>query len=85
MFFSERPDAVKELDYRCSQVTTISEFLYSGKFISTEKYLEVAEKIDSLNSGKFVSTEKYLKVADKIDSLKIKEKKLWQKNTSRHL
>lgn len=46
--FLERPDAVKEFEYRCNQVTTISEFLYSGKFISTEKYLEVAEKIDNL-------------------------------------
>ena len=46
--FSERPDAIKEFNYRCNQATTISEFLYSGKFISTEKYLEVAEKIDSL-------------------------------------
>lgn len=46
--FSERPDAVKEFYYRCNQATTISEFLFSGKFISTEKYLEVADKIDSL-------------------------------------
>ena len=46
--FFERPDAVKEFEYRCNQITTISEFLYSGKFISTEKYLEVADKIDSL-------------------------------------
>lgn len=46
--FYIRSDAVKQLEYRCDQVTTIAEFLFSGKFISSNKYLEAVDKVKIL-------------------------------------
>lgn len=51
--FVKRPDAVNELKARCDKVYFINEFLEEGRFISTDKYLEVADRyekvLDSLN------------------------------------
>lgn len=44
--FAERPDAVEEYNYRCLQVIVISEFLFSGQFITIEKYLEIADVLE---------------------------------------
>ena len=58
--FVKRPDAVNELNARCDKVHFINEFLEEGRFISTDKYLEVADR--------------YEKVLDKLDeALKTKE------------
>jgi flagellar biosynthesis/type III secretory pathway chaperone len=46
--FSERPDAVEELKCKCGQTNTINEFLFSGKFITMEKYLEVCDRLEKL-------------------------------------
>ena len=46
--FDKRPDAVEQLKYRCGQAGTINEFLFSGKFITTEKYLEVCDRLGKL-------------------------------------
>ncbi len=46
--FDKRPDAVKELEYKCGQANTINEFLFSGEFITTEKYLEVCDRLEKL-------------------------------------
>lgn len=46
--FSKRPDAVEELIYRCLQVVSISEYLFSAQFISIEKYLEVADRLEKI-------------------------------------
>ena len=48
--FKERPDAVEELKYKIGQIHTINEYLFSGKFITTEKYLEVADRMEKLES-----------------------------------
>lgn len=50
--FSKRPDAVEELIYRCLQVVAISEYLFSAQFISTEKYLEVADRLEKIGLTK---------------------------------
>lgn len=50
--FSKRPDAVEELIYRCLQVVAISEYLFSAQFISTEKYLEVADRLEKIGVTK---------------------------------
>ena len=50
--FSKRPDAVEELIYRCLQVVTISEYLFSAQFISTEKYLEIADRLEKIGVTK---------------------------------
>ena len=46
--FNERPDAVVEFNYRILQVVAIAEFLFSAQFISTDKYLEVMDKIEKI-------------------------------------
>ena len=46
--FKERPDAGEELKYKIGQIYTINEYLYSGKFITTEKYLEVVDRMEKL-------------------------------------
>lgn len=46
--FDKRPDAVEQLKYRCGQANTINEFLFSGKFITIEKYLEVFDRLEKL-------------------------------------
>lgn len=51
--FVKRADAVNELKVRCDKVHFINEFLEEGRFISTDKYLEVADR--------------YEKVLDKLD------------------
>lgn len=50
--FSKRPDAVEEFIYRCLQVVSISEYLFSAQFISTEKYLEVADRLEKIGITK---------------------------------
>jgi len=50
--FSKRPDAVEELIYRCLQVVAISEYLFSAQFISTEKYLEIADRLEKIGITK---------------------------------
>ena len=50
--FNERPDAVEEMIYRCLQVVAISEYLFSAQFISTEKYLEVADRLEKIGVTK---------------------------------
>ena len=50
--FSKRPDAVEELIYRCLQVVAISEYLFSAQFISTEKYLETADRLEKIGVTK---------------------------------
>lgn len=58
--FVKRTDAVNELKARCDKVHFINEFLEEGRFISTDKYLEIADR--------------YEKVLDGLDeALKIKE------------
>lgn len=58
--FVKRLDAVNELKARCDKVHFINEFLEEGHFISTDKYLEVADR--------------YEKVLDELDEvLKTKE------------
>lgn len=50
--FSKRPDAVEEMIYRCLQVVAISEYLFSAQFISTEKYLETADRLEKIGLTK---------------------------------
>ena len=50
--FSKRPDAVEVLIYRCLQVVSISEYLFEAQFISTEKYLEVADRLEKIGVTK---------------------------------
>lgn len=50
--FPKRPDAVDELIYRCTQVVAVSEYLFSAQFISTEKYLEVADRLEKIRVTK---------------------------------
>ena len=58
--FVKRPDAVNELKVRCNKVCFMNEFLEESRFISMDKYLEVADR--------------YEKVLDKLDeTLKTKE------------
>lgn len=51
--FVKRLDAVNELKARCDKVYFMNEFLEEGRFISTDKYLEIADR--------------YEKVLDKLD------------------
>ena len=58
--FVKRLDAVNELKVRCDKVHFMNEFLEESCFISTDKYLEVANR--------------YEKVLDELDEvLKTKE------------
>lgn len=49
--FVKRPDAVNELKVRCDKVHFINEFLEEGHFISTDKYLEVADRYEKVLTG----------------------------------
>ena len=46
--FVKRPDAVNELKARCDKVYFINEFLEESRFISTDKYLEIAERYEKV-------------------------------------
>ena len=46
--FIKRPDAVNELKARCDKVYFINEFLEEGRFITTDKYLEIAERYEKV-------------------------------------
>ena len=64
--FAKRLDAVNELKVRCDKVYFINEFLEESRFISTDKYLEIADRHE--------------KVLDKLDeSLKTKDKEIEEK------
>ena len=43
-----RKDAVKELECRLDRVHFLNEFLEEGKFITTDKYLEIADRYERL-------------------------------------
>ena len=49
--FIKRPDAVNELKARCDKVYFINEFLVESRFISTDKYLEVADRYEKVLTG----------------------------------
>lgn len=49
--FIKRPDAVNELKARCDKVYFINEFLEEGRFISTDKYLEIADRYEKVLTG----------------------------------
>lgn len=49
--FDKRKDAEKELEVRLDRVHFINEFLYEGGFISTDKYLEVADRYEKVLDG----------------------------------
>lgn len=49
--FIVRPDAVNELKARCDKVYFINEFLEEGRFISTDKYLEIADRYEKVLDG----------------------------------
>ena len=46
--FKNRKDAVKELECRLDRVHFLNEFLEEGKFITTDKYLEIADRYERL-------------------------------------
>ena len=46
--FISRPDAVKELECRLDKVHFLNEFLEEGRFISTDKYLEIADRYEKV-------------------------------------
>ena len=46
--FKNREDAVKELECRLDRVHFLNEFLEEGKFITTDKYLEIADRYEKL-------------------------------------
>ena len=46
--FVKRPDAVKELKARCDKVYFINEFLEESRFISIDKYHEVADRYENI-------------------------------------
>ncbi len=62
--FVKRPDTVNELKARCDKVYFMNEFLEESRFISTDKYLEIADR--------------YEKVLDKLDEV-LKTKEIEQK------
>lgn len=49
--FVKRLDAVNELKARCDKVHFINEFLEECHFISTDKYLEVADRYEKVLDG----------------------------------
>lgn len=49
--FVKRPDAVNELKARCDKVCFINEFLEECLFISTDKYLEIADRYEKVLDG----------------------------------
>ena len=46
--FKNREDAVKEFECRLDRVHFLNEFLEEGKFITTDKYLEIADRYERL-------------------------------------
>ena len=46
--FYTRQDAVKELECRLDRVHFLNEFLEEGKFITTDKYLEIVDRYERL-------------------------------------
>ena len=58
--FVKRPDAVNELKARCDKVHFINEFLEESRFISTDKYLEIAGRYEKVLTG----LEKVLKTKE---------------------
>ena len=46
--FCNRVDAVNELRTRCDRVCFMNEFLEECKFISTDKYLEIADRYEKI-------------------------------------
>ena len=46
--FISRPDAVKELECRLDKVCFLNEFLEEGRFITTDKYLEIADRYEKV-------------------------------------
>ena len=65
--FAERPDTVDEYNYRCLQVIAISEFLFSGQFITTEKYLDIADVLEKNGVGSSLKT-KFIKIIANLQS-----------------
>lgn len=49
--FVKRPDAVNELIARCDKVHFMNEFLEECRFISTDKYLEIADRYEKVLDG----------------------------------
>lgn len=49
--FIKRPDAVNELIVRCDKVHFMNEFLEECRFISTDKYLEIADRYEKVLDG----------------------------------
>jgi len=49
--FVKRLDTVNELKARCDKVHFINEFLEESRFISTDKYLEVADRYEKVLNG----------------------------------
>jgi flagellar biosynthesis/type III secretory pathway chaperone len=49
--FVKRADAVNELIARCDKVHFINEFLEEGRFISTDKYLEIVDRYEKVLDG----------------------------------
>ena len=46
--FVKRLDAVNELKARCDKVYFMNEFLEESRFISTDKYLEIADRYEKV-------------------------------------
>lgn len=46
--FHTRPDAVKELECRLDKVHFLNDFLEECRFISTDKYLEIANRYEKV-------------------------------------
>lgn len=72
--FVKRLDAVNELKVRCDKVYFINEFLKEGCFISTDKYLEVADRYEKIldkldgsykDNPKVIITEQEIKENDR--------------------
>jgi hypothetical protein len=49
--FVKRQDAVNELKARCDKVYFINEFLEEGHFISTDIYVEIADRYEKVLDG----------------------------------
>lgn len=49
--FTKRLDAVNELKARCDKVYFINEFLQESHFISTDKYIEIADRYEKVCNG----------------------------------
>lgn len=49
--FIKRTDAVNELKARCDKVYFMNDFLEECRFISTDKYLEIADRYEKVLNG----------------------------------